>query len=1023
MKNLPRVFIMSLCLLFFFQIGNIFADEPIAIPTFHSMSLYWTPAGAGNNPDTVAYVQYRKAGDSKWKNGLEMKYNFIGNDESKGQFRGSVVNLEPNKGYEFKLTLPSGAFATVSGTTWDEDFPVGEVVNVGNMNTTYTITSGGTSNAYKVYDGQNNTSDLGKLENTAIVINASYVIVRNFTIVNTGKPGLSEEDGVPVGVIEISDGVHDVVIEGCDISYFGRQGRGPELEWDGQVTHGHNQDSGILFSRGANKDIKHIIIQRNKIHHPNYDCNSWHDVADDGNAGHHADGPQGISMWNTKGQIVIRYNEFYSDMNHMFNDIIGGGENEGFIGSPGPDSDIYCNYLSHTWDDAIEVEGGGQNVRVWNNYITEAALAISNASVRIGPLYVWRNVTNKSFWWNEVDFLNELPRGTFMKMGYASSEDEQTGHMYIFNNTIYQGDYDGCAVGIGGSSETFDGYNEKLGEGRITKYCTTRNNILQVKDSEATSISYNSSNEDNDFDYDLFDGKFSGEPNGVKIKVNPDDNNNYGILEYVDNVNIPGEPDGNTIEGNFQLKNTSAGYNQGVIINNFADSPDYGDNCDIGADDHIGNIELQYGTGSDFYPPDSRYSGDINYIELIENGDFSDGSEGWKLEDAATNPNDHSTVDYDNGEAKITINQEFVSDWQLEFRHPITGGVEVGKDYVVEFKARTGGGTRNMSCLIREWHGLYHATYLGTTVNLTGTDKTYRVVFHADAAITEECDFTFGLSGMIVGTEIYIDDVHMNEITTGDELLINNYFDGNLSNWEIANTNYAKVETDTEEPFTGNSAKITVLQKVNDNLISELFQSVANKVKANKDYIIQFRAKADRETNMHFVLQEWGGGYDPIDDSTLIALTGIERTYSLILHSAPGDYVALCHFEFELGGVSVGTQIWVDDVHLLEITGGLAKTKETVSKEKVALEYSLSNNYPNPFNPTTIIQFSIKKAGNTTLDVYNILGQKVTTLVNRNLTPGKYTANFNASNLTSGIYFYRLQSNSYQEIKKMLLLK
>ncbi len=1040
MKNLYKVFVLSFCLLFFFQIGVVFADDPQIIPTFHSMSLYWTPVGAGSGRDTVAHVMYREEG-GQWQNGLDMKYNFIGNNESKGQFRGSVVNLKPNTEYTFKLTM-SNTTATVSGTTWGiplegsvHEYPNG-LVGVGLDEGMLIINDGGTVNGYAVYDGKNSVTDFGNTKNTAIIINASYVIVRNFTIKNTGKPGLSEEDGPPVGVIQIADGVHDVVIEGCDISYFGRQGRGPDPDhvWDGQQTHGHNQDSGILFSRGANKNIHHIVIQRNRIHHPNYDCNSWHDVGDDGDDGHHADGPQGISMWNTKGQIVIRYNEFYSDMNHMFNDIIGGGENEGFIGSPGPDSDIYCNYLSHTWDDAIEVEGGGQNVRVWNNYITEAALGISNASVRIGPLYVWRNVIDKSFWWNENVYSDELnnydgdpfwPRGTFMKMGNTATDGvaEQTGHMYIFNNTIYQ-DYNnyGCAVGIGGSSETFSGRFEPYDPGRVVRHCTSRNNILQVLDANAVSISYNSSNIDNDFDYDLFDGKVSGEPNGVKVKVNAADNNDYEILTYAGGVGITGLPDGDPLHGNFQLANNSAGYNQGAIINNFADAPVYGDNCDIGADDHNGNINLQYGTGADFYPPESR---DVSN-GLIENGDFADGSDGWELDDEATNPENnfvHSMVDYDNGEAKITIKHEFDFDWELELHHPITGGIEAGKDYVVEFKAKTGGSTRNMSCLIREWHDNYDATYLGTTVSLNGTYKTYKIAFHADAAITQQCDFTFGLSGMLANTIIYIDDVHMNEITTGDELLINNYFDENLSNWEIADDAYAEVETDIELPFTGNSAKITVLQRANNNYTSELFQSVANKVKANKDYIIQFRAKADRETNMHFVLREWGGNYDPIDGSTLIALSEKERTYSLILHPTSNNYVALCHFEFELGGVSAGTEIWVDDVHLLEITDGLGKTQETISKEKVALEYSLSNNYPNPFNPTTIIKFSIKKAGNTTLDVYNILGQKVKTLLNKDLTPGTYTANFNGSNLTSGIYFYVLQSNNFREVKKMMLIK
>ena len=86
-------------------------------------------------------------------------------------------------------------------------------------------------------------------------------------------------------------------------------------------------------------------------------------------------------------------------------------------------------------------------------------------------------------------------------------------------------------------------------------------------------------------------------------------------------------------------------------------------------------------------------------------------------------------------------------------------------------------------------------------------------------------------------------------------------------------------------------------------------------------------------------------------------------------------------------------------------------------------EYSLEQNYPNPFNPSTVISYSIPKGNNVTLKIFNILGQEVSTLVNSFKAPGKYSVNFNASNLSSGIYFYVLRSGSYFQVKKMMLLK
>lgn len=87
------------------------------------------------------------------------------------------------------------------------------------------------------------------------------------------------------------------------------------------------------------------------------------------------------------------------------------------------------------------------------------------------------------------------------------------------------------------------------------------------------------------------------------------------------------------------------------------------------------------------------------------------------------------------------------------------------------------------------------------------------------------------------------------------------------------------------------------------------------------------------------------------------------------------------------------------------------------------IEFLLDNNYPNPFNPSTIIHYEIPSDGIVTLKVYDELGREVKTLVNQYQNKGRYDINFNASNLASGIYFYRLQSGSFISTKKMLLLK
>lgn len=109
-------------------------------------------------------------------------------------------------------------------------------------------------------------------------------------------------------------------------------------------------------------------------------------------------------------------------------------------------------------------------------------------------------------------------------------------------------------------------------------------------------------------------------------------------------------------------------------------------------------------------------------------------------------------------------------------------------------------------------------------------------------------------------------------------------------------------------------------------------------------------------------------------------------------------------------------------VILLKITRLASTTGISVPNELVK-EFSLAQNYPNPFNPSTQIKFSINKPSLVTLKIYDVLGKEIKTLVNREMKPGVHFVNFDASNLPSGIYFYRLSSGNYTETKKMSLLK
>jgi hypothetical protein len=86
-------------------------------------------------------------------------------------------------------------------------------------------------------------------------------------------------------------------------------------------------------------------------------------------------------------------------------------------------------------------------------------------------------------------------------------------------------------------------------------------------------------------------------------------------------------------------------------------------------------------------------------------------------------------------------------------------------------------------------------------------------------------------------------------------------------------------------------------------------------------------------------------------------------------------------------------------------------------------KFSLSQNYPNPFNPTTKIEYGIPKSGLVTIRIFDVLGRAVSTLVNEHKNPGYYSIDFNASDLSSGVYYYKLESGSFTDVKRLTIIK
>jgi Right handed beta helix region len=500
--------------------GPAASPEPKAVATFHAVGLYWSPASGA--ADREASVRFRPAGSEAWRAGQPLWF-----DARNGEYRGSLVALEPATSYEIELSLAGGPKASLSAATWSERFPIGETVTLPEHSSEpLRITRGGTQKGYVLYThapGKPAVIDVEDRFDHDVEVRASCVIIRGLTLKGAHKHGIFFPYAGPLS---------DVVIEENDISGWG--------EWDGHF--GVSSDAGI-YARG-NRGLERVIVQRNRIHHPRTNTNPWcqrRDGSPDPSCRSHPYGPWAIRLTNTAGNNVIRYNDVRSDDEHFFEDCIGGqgADDAGFLVR---DSDVYGNHIERCWDNPIEAEGANVNGRIWGNFIDRSYAAIAIEPNTRGPLYIWRNVIGAS---EKAPFASTGTHNSkFIKAGQSS-----TGKVYIYHNTLLQPAQPFPGVRFGIKNEVDKGSASGM---------VSRNNIL---DAWATSISDPAALR-NDYDHDLYSGKIpaGAEPKGIR-----------GAPRY-DPRNRPGE---------YFLDPASPGLDAGVLLPNFSDgfagaAPDMG---------------------------------------------------------------------------------------------------------------------------------------------------------------------------------------------------------------------------------------------------------------------------------------------------------------------------------------------------------------------------------------------------------------------------------------------------------------
>jgi hypothetical protein len=522
--------------------GTPQSATPRAVCTFASIGLYWTPEGGAE--DKPCRVSYRAAGEPTWREALPLWF-----DKRIGEYRGSIVQLHGGATYEVRLELAGGGpSAELKAATWSETFPIARTVHVEDMTgQTLTVDQSGTTAGYVLYTHREGTAtatiDAADKADQCVQVNASYVVLRGLTLRSPRMHG-----------VVLGKGAHDVVIENCDISGWGR------VDKDGW---GVDYDSAIYSKY---EPLTRVIAQRNYLHHPRSNANCWQEFREGGER-FHPKGPQGICFFESAGNHVFRYNDFMTDEHHYCNDIFGGGGNRSLRGFPGADSDIYGNRIEGCWDDGLELEGGGCNVRVWGNYIDRTMVKIAIAGLSVGPIYIFRNVAGSS------RFGHTSWRGEpFLKMGGAPLTGG--GRAYVFHNTVLQPQ---GPPGVGGTIGCAEGLNQSGGPELLS--VVSRNNILHVRTSEAYSIRDGSTQPTHDYDYDLVPGK-------VRSTGKQESHGVASVPFYAASRQA----------GDFSLAAGSPGFDAGVPIPNFNDGF-HGKAPDMGASE-AGTPPLEFGVNA-----------------------------------------------------------------------------------------------------------------------------------------------------------------------------------------------------------------------------------------------------------------------------------------------------------------------------------------------------------------------------------------------------------------------------------------
>lgn len=531
------------------SVNNKVSVKSNLVTTYENMSYYFYTSQC----DT-AVVFYKEKGSDNWRLADTPVYS----KEDK-VYKGSICYLNEGKSYDVKIELYDNynliARQTAQIKTKNSNVKIAKTIKlsqyisdseiyglylknikgtkdgyiriIGDVN----IASKGSGERYIMENGVGKgnlrTQSLDTLNYALLMHSCEYVILEGFNV-----------KGGEEAAVTIYGNSNNIILRDFDISLFG-----PDLK--------QYKDNGVAYDKDDNPIVNihglklmncyDILFEKSIIHNPKTHSSNWNDRYDSST---HPKGSSAIYLMDVKGGIVIRHNELKGSKNAYFMDIIEGWKNESKEGGINSDSDIYGNTFMYANDDAIELDGGQENIRVYNNDFSNCLCGVSVSPNYSGPSYIFRNTF--------ASMKDSKGKSSQCIKTVWNNEIKDAGYTFIYHNTF-------CTKG-----SILALYREYS----YASHVVTANNIMYVYGTDFCINNYVNSNKhsyNNDLVYNSNSSKFLMHTEGMYEKE--------GIFEnpkFVDAANR-----------NYHLQYGSPAIDRGIVINNFSDgytkaAPDLG---------------------------------------------------------------------------------------------------------------------------------------------------------------------------------------------------------------------------------------------------------------------------------------------------------------------------------------------------------------------------------------------------------------------------------------------------------------